>query len=1068
MINLKILSFNLLCVFASLNVLAQYKLTGRVISATDSSPLYGVSVEGVGISLTAMPNSEGYFVIYTKAQRYTLKFSHVGYVTKRLTVNALDTKQLLVVLEPLSQHLEEVNIVSSGYQKLPKERLTGSFSTIGTKKFNEQVGVTVLSRLEGVANGLFTDRTTSASGLLMVRGLGTIRGPKGPLIVLDNFPYEGNLDNLNPNDVESVTILKDAAASSIWGARAGNGVIVITTKKSNFNEAVKIDFNINATIIAKPDLFYIKQMSSPDFIEVEEFLFSKGKYTAEFNAANKPGQTPIVELLLQKQNNQLSQASYDAAKLQFSAIDIRNEYNKYMYAAGLNQQYALNIKGGEKKHKWNISTGYDRNYSTLNDRYNRFTAHLKHSYQPVKDLDLSVGLLYTQSRNTSGRPGYGSILSRSVLYPYARFADDFGNPLSIMKLYRTGYIETAGNGKLLDWKYYPLEDYKHMSNIQSLSDILINAGATYQIFKGFSADLKYQYERQYTDIKNLRDEQSFFARDLINQYTQLPVGQPIKYIIPKGGILDLSNAFMESNNLRGQLNYNNSWNGHEINFIAGAERREAKSNVEQNRTYGYNGEILTYGNVDYLTTYPSFITGASGYIEDGRSFQKNANRFVSTFANGSYTYDGKYTVSASARRDASNLFGLDTNDQWNPFWSAGLSWDLSKESFLENNVFSYLRLRATYGFSGNIDQSMTAVTTIRYAGTSIHTPAPYAVFNNYYNPALKWERLGMLNIGVDFTTKNSRLTGSIEYFHKKGTDLFGYAEIDYTGGIGSTILKNAASTKGNGIDLELNSSNLTIQEFRWSTNLNLSYFRDIVVSYLNNSQSVSAVLTNNAAITGVVGNPAYGIYSYKWGGLDHLTGNPQGYLNGELSTNYSKLTGSNITYNDLNYHGSAVPTFYGSLGNTLIYKDFSLSARFMFKMGYYFRKRTILYNDLFSSGRGHADYRNRWQHPGDELNTDIPSMIYPGTNARDNFYKGSEVLVRKGDHIRLQYINFAYQMNKDKYKFLPVKSISLYANIANVGLIWTANKEKTDPDYLGENALKPSRTFSLGIRADMN
>lgn len=1059
----------LVLLFMGLITVAQQRFSGKVVSAVDTRPLSDVSITLKRAKINLNTNQEGRFSFFLNLDRDTLVFSHLGYFPKKIVVHQNDAKNMFIQLDKQEQLLEEVNIVSSGYQKLPKERATGSFNFIGQKTFNEQVGTTVLSRLEAVSNGLFADRSTiTGGGKLIVRGLSTIRGPREALIILDNFPYEGSLDNLNPNDVENITILKDAAATSIWGARAGNGVIVITTRRGEFNRPISIDFNVNTTVIEKPDLYYLKQMSSADYISAEEFLFSKGKYNSDLNSTRMVGQTPIVELLAKKAKGLITQADYDAAKVDLSRIDVRDQYNKYLYSRGFNQQYALNLKGGSANQFWSLSSGYDHNSSVLSEKYSRYNLRLQHTYRPVKNLELSAGIFYTQSKNTSGKPAYGQILNKTSLYPYARFADNQGNPLAIMKDYRTGYVDTVGKGKLLDWKYYPLEDYKHAVVTQSVNDIVVNGGLNYKLFKGFSAELKYQYQRQQTGIRDLKDDQSYYARNMVNTFTQLPAGQPAIYEIPRGGILDLINTAMQSSNVRGQLNYANQWGKNEVNIITGAERRDAKTISDQSRVYGYDDQILSFGNVDYLTLFPNYTTKVLNYIMDNRQLGQSVNRFVSTYANSSYTYNGKYTVSASARRDASNLFGLNTNDQWTPLWSAGTSWDITKEHFYHFTALPYLRLRATYGFSGNIDPSMTAVTTIGYVGIGPDIPSPQAQFLNYFNPDLTWERSRMINYGLDFRMKDNRLSGSIEYFSKRGTNLYGGALIDYTGGVGTSIVKNVASTKGQGLDIELNSLNISAGQFSWTTNLNVSFYKDRVVTYYLYSQQGSNYVNQTATISGVVGKPTFSIFSYHWAGLDPVNGNPQGYLNGQISTDYGKLTGSATTVKDLQFNGSALPTSYGSVGNTFNYKGFSLTARVIYKMGYYFRRNTIRYNTFFGNGTGHSDYALRWQYPGDEKYTDVPSLIYPGNTSRDSFYAGSDALVEKGDHVRLQYINFAYQMTHENFQFLPFKTMSVYVNAANLGLLWTANKKHLDPDFQGNNVLKPARTFSLGIRANLN
>lgn len=1056
-------------IVSSLNVDAQNRVTGTVISGTDVKPLAGVTIKILNKKATVYTDDNGFFSLLLSTETDTLEISHIGYRSNKIAVLSIANKSLLVKLIPREQVLEEIKVVSSGYQKLPKERATGSFSYIGQKTFNQQVGTTVLSRLEAVANGVFSDRSTmDGNGGLVVRGLSTIRGPKEALIVLDNFPYEGNLDNLNPNDIENITVLKDAAATSIWGARAGNGVIVITTKTGKFNQPLTIDFNLNSTIISKPDLNYIRQISSADFIGVEEFLYGNGKYEDQINSASKPGLTPLIELLIRKDKGQLSEEAYNLAKANLRLIDSRNQYSKYIYKQGLNQQYALALKGGSTNHTWNIATGYDDNSSTLDEKYNRVNLRFQNTLRPIRNLELAAGIFYTQSKSSSGRPAYGEIRSGSDLYPYARFADEQGNPLSIMKNRRVGYLDTLGNGRLMDWKYYPLEDYKNVINTLSTNDIVLNAGVNYRLINGLSADVKYQYERQQTKGRNLSNINSYFARNLVNTYTQIDADNLVSYKVPKGGILDLSDNLLQTHNLRGQLNYNGQWGNHQVSAIAGGELRNSRTTSDQSRTYGYDDQLLNYGNVDYLTPFPEIIGGNLSYITDQRNLEENVNRFVSAYANASYTYNGKYTVSMSVRSDASNLFGLRTNARWNPLWSAGGSWELSKEGFYNLNSIPYLRLRTTYGVSGNVDPAMSAVTTIVYRGNSVYTPSPYARFSNFSNPDLTWEKSAMLNLGLDFRLGGDRISGSLEYFNKRGTNLFGEALLDYTGGAGSSIVKNAAGTKGYGFDIELNSINLKRGDFSWTSNWNAGFYKDKVTQYYLAEQNANQFVNANPVISGVAGKPVFAIYSYKWAGLDPLNGNPRGYLNGVVSDDYSLLTGSTAKLEDLVYHGSALPVFYGSLGNTFTYKGLSLTVRLTYKLGYYFRKPSVDYTNLFEQNNGHSDYALRWQRPGDELRTDVPSMVYPNNSSRDNFYAGSEVLVERGDHIRLQYVNLSYELDREKVRFLPFKSMSVYINGANLGLIWTANKDHIDPDYQGQNILKPSRNFSLGIRANLN
>ncbi|NQX38766.1 TonB-linked outer membrane protein, SusC/RagA family [Pedobacter steynii] len=1063
---MKLALFHIILLFCGVQAFGQKIITGKIITSESKQPLPGATIKSIPGNTKSLAKQDGIFNISVDPRDSILEVSCIGYLRTRVYISS-SALPFVISMKAEEKNLKEV-IISSGYQQLPKERATGSFTAIGNKRFNEQVSTDILSRLPAIANGLIADNSTTAGeGKLMIRGLSTINGPKAPLIVLDNFPYEGNIDNINPNDVESITLLKDAAASSIWGARAGNGVIVITTKKGAFNKPLSIGFNINTTLKTKPNLGYLRQMSSSDFIDVEEMLYKNKFYESRINNSNKPPLTPVVELLI-KHNGDITNPDYRKNTALLRTFDVRRAYHKYMYQVGLNQQYALNLDGGSQKHNWIASAGYDRNSSILNEKYQRFNLRFGHTYQPLKDLRITTDIYYTLNSSISGRPGYDNIKSAAYdLYPYARFADDSGNPLTIAQK-RQSYIESLEGGKLLDWNYYPLLDYKHSQNTTSTTDILFNTGINYTLFKGLNADLKYQYERQQSTGKNHRDKDSYFSRNLVNTYTQInPSTGEVIYRVPKGGILDLSNHLLLAHNLRGQLNFNRVWNKHEVHLIGGTEFRGARSTGNNYRMYGYNADILAIGQVDYTNQYPEYISKELSYIPENQNLEDALSRFVSVYANGSYTYNDKYIISASARRDASNLFGLNTNDKWNLLWSVGGSWDISKESFYKSNLIPYLRLRTTYGFSGNIDPKMSAVSTIRFLKAPANNPGlPYAQFDNYSNPDLRWETSGMLNFGLDFRFASNRLVGSIEYYRKNGDHLFGNAMMDETYGVGQTLTKNVARIKGSGIDIELSSINIKQKRFSWATDFNFNYNKDEVVDYLMDTKN-SGNFISAGSISGVKGKPIFSIFSYKWAGLDPETGDPTGYFDGKKTNDYTQLM-YNSSLSDLKYSGQVLPAFSGSLGNTFSYGGLSLSLSFSYKLGHHFRRNSIDYSSLFNRGLGHSDYAARWQQPGDEHHTNIPSMIYALNTNRDTFYSGSSVLVEKADHIRMEYVMLSYSLNQNLVNKLGMKNLSIFFNASNLGIIWRANKLRLDPEYQNGNTLLPSKYFSIGLRANVN
>ncbi|MDR2285830.1 MAG: SusC/RagA family TonB-linked outer membrane protein [Sphingobacterium sp.] len=1042
-------------------------ITGRVIDST-GNPIAKATVKAMTSGAIILTDRNGQYVLGATANDNNILFSSVGY---RPEVRSTDSPVVDVVLKTVLNEIEYAEVVSTGYQKIPKERATGSFSWIKKEKLDEQISTDIISKLDGTVNGLMFDRSTSSSPRLSIRGLSTLQGAmKAPLLVLDNFPYEGDINNINPNDVESITVLKDAAAASIWGARASNGVIVITTRQGKLNQPLTINVDANITLIDKPNLYATPSMSSSDYIDVEQMLFSKGYYSNDMNAVTRPVLSPVVELLIKRANvSPIEIEKIDREIENLRGHDVRDDFDRYVYKKGGNQQYAIGMTGGSDIIGWTAFIGSDLNSDNLANKYSRINLRFQNTVQLSKALKLSSKITFTNSSNKSGKQGITDITSKGgFLYPYARLADEHGKPLSIAKDWRFPYIDTLGNGKLLDWRYYPLDDYRSIDQRNDIADIIVSAGVNYTFLKGFHTDILYQYERQGDEYRNYRNSNSYFARNKVNEFTQFDAQGNVVRKIPQGGILDYNDNIMVSHNVRGQLSWDKTFGRHLITGVLGGEIRQSLSAGHSTRSYGFDDNTLSSGVVDYTTTYPHLITGANLFIENTASASEKANRFVSTYMNMAYTFNEKYTISASARRDASNLFGFKTNDRWNPLWSSGVSWKISDEALYANTflrtALPYLKARITYGKSGNIHPSLAALTTIRYRGNSIYTQSPWASFDKYANPELKWETTAMLNLGLDFGSKGNRVSGAIEYYYKKSTDLFTSVPVDYTGGVGTTIVKNAAEMKGWGWDILLNSLNID-RQFKWRTEFNFSINRDEIAKRYLVSDRGSSFMLSIPTLTGVEGKPAYSVLSYKWAGLDPQTGAPRGYVNGQVSSVYTDITGLNTTINDLIYHGSAIPTLFGSVGNTFSWKGFSATVRIQYKLNYYFRKPTILYSSLYASWQGNSDYAERWMQPGDETKTNIPALTYPASTQSEAFYAFAEPFVLNGDHVRLQYVNFAYQLNRANFQKLPVASLRVFFVANNLGLLWRANEADLDPDYsYSKRTVQPSTTFSFGIK----
>ncbi|RBQ07594.1 SusC/RagA family TonB-linked outer membrane protein [Pedobacter miscanthi] len=1043
---------------------AQYLLKGRILNTTDSTGVSGVSIHVLPGNYSMQSDLAGNFQFNLPSGNYDVYFSHVGYGKQKKSFKITRDLSVDFYLQPLTNELQEV-VVHTGYQDLPKERSTGSFVSINAKKLNEQFSTDVLSRLEAVANGVSVNHRSGTNGKLMVRGLSTITGPGQPLVILDNFPYQGDLNNINPNDVESITILKDASASSIWGSRAGNGVIVITTKKAKAGQALNIDFTGNFSITPKPDLYYLSQMSVPDYIGVEQFLYDKGYYNSRINSSSKPPLSPVVELLIANKKGTLSNQALQDALAKLAEQDTRRNILQTNYQNAMARQFALSLRTGGKVTDWTFSAGYDANTSNLEAQSNRLNLNSYNIIRLYPWLTMDIGLRLTQSKSGNGKAGYNDLDNNlNIIYPYLSLADANGNALPIAKNYSLSYLSGLNYNLLADWKYYPLTDYLENDIGQTTRDIVSNFGLNVTVFKGFKASVKYQYEFQQFYARSLFGANSFTARNLVNLFTQVSNTGVATYRVPKGGLLDETENLLQSQNLRGQLAYSRNFGAHEINIITGAELNENKTKSWGSRLFGYNDENTTFSYPDLTNTYPNYVTGVLNYIDKGPTDrQLRLNRFVSFYGNAAYTYKQRYTLSASARKDASNLFGLNANDKWKPLWSAGFAWNITNESFFKVNWLQELKLRGSYGYSGNVDQSKVAITTIIGSAISPFTGTVESRFDQFVNPDLRWEQVGTFNVGLDFSVLNNRLSGSIEVYKKHAKDLYGSSQVDYTAVPTTILFKNTSAMQAKGLDVLLQSKNIT-GKFSWISDVNFSLYRDKVLEVYKSGSNGSSYINGGTSIVNAKGYPVFAMFSYRWASLDPQNGNPQGYLNGAVSSNYNAIVGAGTKLSDLSYDGPIFPTVYGNLGNTFSYGALSLTLRLNYKFGYCFRRASIDYNKLFSAGTSHADYALRWQKPGDENFTDVPSMPYPVVSSRESFYSASEQLIEKGDHVRIAYLAITYQLNKEKIKRLPFKSVQLQANASNLGIIWRANKKGLDPDYT-TSTIPPSKFFSLGLRA---
>lgn len=1036
---------------------------GRVVNEK-GDPVEAVSVTVKGSAKATSTNASGEFLLSGVDQNAILVFTSVNMETFELSLKG--RTNISISLRTKISALGDVTVTppSTGYQVLRPNEVTGAVVVVSKEQLDQRVAPDIITKLEGMVPGLvFNKDAENGNNKLRIRGESTIFGYTEPLIVVDGFPYDGDISNLNPNDVENITVLKDAAAASIWGVQAGNGVIVITTKKGKFNQRLRVGLNSNMTVTRKPDLFHAPFVGPSEYINIEQLLFDRGYFDGRLSDPTYPVVSPVVEILARQRAGQITQAEATAQINALRQVDYRDEALKHVYKSQIQQQHSINFSGGNNKSAYFFSIGYDKNHGgVIGVSNDRLTLRGNNTFIPIKNLEFNIGLVYTEGAVNSNEP------TLSNAFPYTRLRDENGNELAIPQR-RATFEDTIANRGFINWKLYPFRDQQFMESKTKSYDTRVITGLRYKIFKGLSFEGSYSYGRSLVRERTLEERGSYKIRNLLNAFATLSNGNYTGSNFPDGGVLTMSTGDLVSHNGRVNLSYNGSWADHSVTAIVGFDAREIRTEGSGSKLYGYNDENGSFVLPNYTALYPTFPAGPSLNIgTTGLSYSSTTNRFRSYFGNAVYVYKNRYSISGSARLDGSNYFGVDANRKSIPLWSTGLKWNISQEKFFRFQRSLDLSLRASYGYSGNMAQNVSALPVIRYSGNSI-VQLPYALFNNIPNEDLGWEKIGQLNIGLDFSTINQRIRGSIDYFIRRGKDLIGDAPIDPTTGV-STMRGNFSALETKGIDLSLSTRN-TNGQFKWLSTLLFNYSADKITRYDIPNSPVDYLKGYNKVYP-LVGRPLYSFYSYRWGGLDPANGNPRIFLGDTLNQNYAASNiFSKVTLNDLVYNGRYNPPITGTFRNDFSWRGFTLTVSMLYKFGHYFRRTSADYSQVLQNngtlGFLHKDLLLRWQKPGDERTTDVPSLLYPDNSGgrRDIFYVSSDVLVEKGDHIRLQYVNLSYDINKNQFPRLPLQSLQIYVYAHNLGIIWRANSHNIDPDF-PYTSNPPAPSWSFGIRGN--
>ncbi|GEP96873.1 SusC/RagA family TonB-linked outer membrane protein [Chitinophaga cymbidii] len=1014
---------------------------------------------------------------------YTVRISCIGYSpeVRKAYVSKGGHTYVDFVLNESSSQLKEI-VVSSGYQTFSVKRSAGAYAKPDMQTLRDRTtSMNILQRLDGLVPGLTVNNAPSASGTpVLIRGLTSINSNKSPLLVVDGVPLD-NINSLNPQDVEDITVLKDASAASIWGARAANGVIVITTRKGGRNEQLAIEYDGFVNFQGRPDVDYYPVLSSQQFIQAASDIFRPDLYpwanASAYTGLGSTGVPPHNVILYNRHRGLISDAQAAASLDSLAAINNIQQIRDIWYRPGLLTNHTLSVRGGGKSYGIYGSIAYTGTQSNKpGETNNTYKINVRQDYTVNKRLDLFLITDLTNVSTSAPR----NVEADNRFLPYQLFRDAQGNPLSIPYVKQlSDSTRRAFEGKSgINLDYNPLLEREYGYTKADLLQARITAGLTVKLLDGLSFSGVYGLFKTAEKIRSYDDSRSYLVRSEAVQFavpSTVPGQQPKYYLPVTGGRYALTNASQNNWTVRNQLTYERAWEGkrHQLSLLAGQEAQEQLLVSSQSLTRGYNELLQTYPAIDYATLSTTGVSNPVMPNNGSRSLLANAQpfgetetrvRFLSYYGNMGYTYLNRYTLSGSIRLDESNLFGKDRSSQSKPVWSIGGRWELGDEAFMgQQHAFNNLALRVSYGLTGNSPMPGTAAsydiltaqsgaTLPGNTGLTIVTPA---------NAALTWESSRTLNIGVDFgVLKGNRLSGSLDFYSKQTDNLIGQMEVNPFSGY-NTVVGNFGNMRNTGIEASIRSLNVEAGRFRWISQLVLAYNRNEITKL--NQPALIATGAQKASTIYLAGYPAFAVFAYDFAGLDG-EGDPQIRLqDGKVTKERNAAMPEDVVY-----MGTYQPVWNGGLSNTFTFGNITLAANIIYNFGNVMRRdvndfysgnglitmtanNAMQSGDLrFRSGNVHAEFADRWQQPGDELITNVPSWIpVNSVNAsrRDTrYYTQGDINVVSAAYVKLRDVSLIYDLPRKLVSVAKLNGVRLRLQLSNV-MLWKANKYDIDPEF---------------------
>lgn len=987
--------------------------------------------------------------------------------------------------------IPELNeVLVTGYRTISRERAAGSYDIVNSKEIEKRHTLSTSSILDGIVAGMQGQSDGRGGTKFTIRGTGTMYADELPLIVVDGFPlmdipdwqYTSSaaltaLEKINPNDIESITILKDAAAASIWGARASNGVIVIKTKGGTSNgQRWEVRASTQLSFSNKRNVDQLTNMaSSENTVKYLRLLSERGWDTSTYYGGQYNLKEPVswAELYLYKgQLGMMSKEEVDESLNRLSTLDNRKQIKKYLLQNPMTSQTNASIGYNNGKFQSNFSTQYQYDYGDfIGKENNQFTLNWNNRYNFNKHVVINMGVHLQSAKSKSSVINESDLLKLS---PYEMLLDENGNYVSQIGSINPDVINNYFDVSKLTYtnlNYNILQEARNSTIKKANVDYRFQIGLRWNINESLSFNSKFQYEGNRFDEKTTYGEESFFTRWNVDYLTPTDWDGTIigTSALPKGEISYKKEGKYESLVFRNDFNYNHIFNNlHNVNAIFGNEISKYQRHL-WNLPYKYAG---TTPESDYYGSLAGYEDQIIGLPENGKQYLLESwenNRFVSFYGNASYTYDNRYTFTTSARSDASNMIVSKPKYRWSPFWSIGVMWNLTGENFLkDNNFWDLLKLRLTYGKTGNTSSYSSARVTVSSsssmdAATSLY---PYKI-SDYGNHTLRWEKTATTNIGVDFSILNHRIWGSFDYYKKYGDDLLGRTDMPTVTGMSEQILNNAHIVNS-GIEVSLH-GRTKIAKFHLGADLTYSYNKNKISKMNWQLSDLSSYLNTSYA----EGYAMYPIFTFKYAGLSE-DGVPQVK---DIDGNTLRIDDRSLFYGDPNklmfYQGTKIAPH--SLGVQLrcSYSNFEISTLFSGRFGNKVQMPTFDfvtptgYSKIFVNAQVNEALNGTSAIPipdvtSSESNIDGWSYMFWNTYAA--FMNTS---VEDGSYIYCKEIVLNYNFPKLLTSKLNLKDAGLFIKVENVGLLWSANSNHWHPEYLPGISCAPTTTWQFGINVNL-